>query len=74
MPFVGERIAAKIEEIAFSGDLLRLKATDKEKKAVIEMFKNIHGVGDIVAPQFYAQVRQCGCNDWFIIMTLASKR
>ncbi len=56
MAFVGDRIAAKIEEIAFSGDLQRLKQVDKEKKEITDTFEKIHGVGDVVAQQFYAQV------------------
>ena len=53
---MGKRLAQKIEEIISSGDLRRLEAVDKEKQAVLTAFTNIHGVGQIVAEQFYAQV------------------
>lgn len=56
MPFVGERLANKIWEIVTSGELRRLKHVDKEKEDTIAMFKNIHGVGQATAQQFYAQV------------------
>ena len=56
MPFVGKRLAQKIEEIITSGDLRRLQAVDKEKQAILTSFTNIHGVGQVVAEQFYAQV------------------
>jgi len=60
VPFVGERLAAKIVEIASSGNLRRLENVDKEKERIINMFKNIHGVGHITAQQFYARVRVGG--------------
>lgn len=56
MQFVGERLADKIYEIVSLGRLRRLDNVDKEKEKVIEMFKNIHGVGVVIAQQFYAQV------------------
>ena len=56
MPFVGKRLAQKIEEIIASGGLRRLEAVDKEKQTVLSAFAKIHGVGQIVADQFYAQV------------------
>lgn len=58
VPFVGKRLAEKIFEIVSSGKLRRLENVDKERERVIEMFKNIHGVGQVIAQQFYAQV--CG--------------
>ncbi len=57
LPFVGERIANKIDEIIFSGGLRRLEHVDKKKEAVISTFLNIHGVGEVIAHQFYAKVR-----------------
>ncbi len=56
VPFVGERLAAKIFEIASSGNLRRLDNVDKEKERIIDMFKNIHGVGHVTAQNFYARV------------------
>ena len=56
MPFVGERLANKIYEIVSSGCLRQLENVDKEKERIIDMFKNIHGVGQITAQRFYAQV------------------
>ncbi len=38
LPFVGERIANKIDEIIFSGGLRRLEHVDKKKEAVISTF------------------------------------
>lgn len=58
MQFVGERLANKVYEIVTMGGLRRLDNVDKERERVIDMFKNIHGVGLITAQQFYAQVRQ----------------
>ncbi len=55
--FVGERLAKKIEEIISSGGLRRLENVDKERERIIHMFMNIHGVGQITAQQFYAQVQ-----------------
>lgn len=54
--FVGDRLADKIYEIVSIGGLRRLENVDKEKEGTIDMFKNIHGVGQITAQQFYAQV------------------
>ena len=56
LPFVGERLADKIYEIITSGHLRRLDNVDHEKEKVIEMFKNIHGVGATTAQQFFAKV------------------
>ena len=56
MPFVGERLARKIEEIIVSGHLRQLETVDKDKQAVLTAFTKIHGVGQVVAEQFYAQV------------------
>ena len=56
IPFVGKRLADKIYEIVSSGHLRRLDHIDKAKQSVIDLFKGIHGVGQIVAEQFYAQV------------------
>lgn len=56
LPFVGKRLAQKIEEIISSGGLRRLEAVDKEKQATLTAFTMIHGVGQTVAEQFYAQV------------------
>ena len=56
MPFVGKRLALKIEEIVVSGRLRRLEAVDKEKQAVLAAFAKIHGVGQVLAEQFYTQV------------------
>ena len=64
--FVGERLAEKIFEIVSTGKLRRLEHVDKEKERVVDMFKNIHGVGQVTAQQFYAQVWYpclCACND-----------
>lgn len=62
MPFIGERLAEKVYEIASTGGLRRLDNVDKEREKVIEMFKNIHGVGMVTAQQFYAQVgTACMC-------------
>ncbi|XP_019849408.1 PREDICTED: DNA polymerase lambda-like isoform X1 [Amphimedon queenslandica] len=55
IPFVGKRLADKIYEIVSSGHLRRLDHIDKAKQSVIDLFKGIHGVGQIVAEQFYAQ-------------------
>lgn len=55
LPFVGERIANKVHEIISSGHLRRLDTVDQEKEAVLTAFKKIHGVGAVVAHQFYAQ-------------------
>ena len=60
LPFVGERLAGKIEEIISSGGLRRLDAEDKEKQAVLSAFTKIHGVGQTTAQQFYAQVSMPG--------------
>lgn len=59
MPFVGERLADKVYEIMCSGQLRRLENVDREKESVIEIFQNIHGVGQVTAQQFYAQVHTC---------------
>ena len=48
----------KIEEIIASGRLRRLEVVDKEKQATLAAFTKIHGVGQVVAEQFYAQVSQ----------------
>ena len=40
-----------------SGRLRRLEFVDHEKEAIIAKFKNIHGVGKVIAHQFYAQVQ-----------------
>ena len=56
IPFIGERLANKVYEIVSTGQLRRLENVDKEKERIIEMFKNIHGVGLVTAQQFYAQV------------------
>ena len=56
MPFVGKRLAQKIDEIVASGRLRRLEAVDKEKQAALSAFAKIHGVGQVLAEQFYAQV------------------
>lgn len=56
VPFVGKRLALKIEEIIASGGLRRLEAIDKTKQSIITAFTNIHGVGLVIAEQFYAQV------------------
>ena len=53
---MGERLARKIEEIITSGGLRRLEAVDMEKQAVLTAFTKIHGVGQQVAQQLYAQV------------------
>ena len=53
---MGERLADKIYEIITSGHLRRLDNVDHEKEKVIEMFKNIHGVGATTAQQFFAKV------------------
>lgn len=58
---MGERLARKIEEIITSGGLRRLEAVDMEKQAVLTAFTKIHGVGQQVAQQFYAQV---SVRDW----------
>ena len=49
LPFVGERLAMKIEEIIASGGLRRLEAVDKEKQAMLATFTKIHKVGQVVA-------------------------
>ena len=54
--FVGERLANKIYEIVSSGRLRRLENVDKERERILQVFRNIHGVGQITANQFYAQV------------------
>ena len=56
LPFVGERLAGKIEEIISSGGLRQQDAEDKEKQAVLSAFTKIHGVGQTMAQQFYAQI------------------
>jgi DNA polymerase/3'-5' exonuclease PolX len=56
VPFVGDRLANKIFEIVSTGQLRRLENVDKEKERIVEMFKDIHGVGQVTAQQFYAQV------------------
>ena len=48
----------KIEEIIASGRLRRLEVVDKEKQTTLAAFTKIHGVGQVVAEQFYAQVSQ----------------
>ena len=48
--------SSKISEIVSSGKLRRLEHVDQEKERVIDMFKNIHGVGQVTAQQYYAQV------------------
>ena len=48
----------KIDEIIASGRLRRLEVVDKEKQATLAAFTKIHGVGQVVAEQFYAQVSQ----------------
>ncbi len=53
---MGERLANKIYEIASTGRLRRLENVDKKKEGIIDMFKNVHGVGQITAQQFYARV------------------
>lgn len=53
---MGDRLAQKIMEIVSTGELRRLEAVDKERERIIDMFKNIHGVGQVTAQQFYAQV------------------
>lgn len=53
--FVGDRLAEKIFEIVSTGKLRRLDHVDKEKERVVDMFKNIHGVGQVTAQTFYAQ-------------------
>ena len=58
LPHVGERLADKIYEIVTSGRLRRLENVDHEKENVIKMFTNIHGVGQVIAQQFYAQVEK----------------
>ena len=49
-------MAQKIDEIVASGRLRRLEAVDKEKQAALSAFAKIHGVGQVLAGQFYAQV------------------
>lgn len=49
-------MADKIFEIVSSGKLRRLDIVDKEKERVVDMFKNVHGVGQVTAQQFYAKV------------------
>ena len=63
MPFIGERTANKVYEIICMGGLRRLDFVDKERERVLEMFQNIHGVGNVIAQQFYAQV--CGSSSSF---------
>ena len=53
---MGKRLAQKIDEIIASGSLRRLETVDKEKQAVLSAFAKIHGVGQVLAEQFYAQV------------------
>ena len=61
VPFVGKRLADKIVEIVSSGGLRQLEQVDKEKEAVISLFKNTHGIGQITAHKFYAQVGHLQC-------------
>ena len=36
---------------------------DKEKEVVVDMLKNVYGVGQVTAQKFYAQVSMSGtCN------------
>jgi DNA polymerase lambda len=51
LPFVGERLADKIWEIAQSGHLRRLDHVD-EKEKLVETFKKIWGVGATSARRF----------------------
>ena len=53
---MGERLANKIYEIVDTGRLRRLENVDKKREGVIDMFTNVHGVGQITAQKFYAQV------------------
>ncbi len=64
IPHVGESLAAKIWEIISSGHLRRLDQVNSEKEMIIDMFKYVHGVGQVTAQQFYAQVSymyMCTC-------------
>jgi DNA polymerase lambda len=56
IPFVGKRVADKIYEIVSSGHLRRLDHIDKDKQIVIDLFKGVHGIGQVLAEQYYAQV------------------
>ena len=50
IPFVGERLADKIEEIAYTDKLRRLDNTRLEPDdEVLQMFLNIYGVGIVQA-------------------------
>ena len=55
LPFVGERLADKIWEIAQSGHLRRLDHVD-EKEKLVETFKKIWGVGATSARRFVQMV------------------
>lgn len=46
----------KVWEIVSSGRLRRLEHIDQEKEEAIKMMQKIHGVGQVTAQQFYAQV------------------
>ena len=46
----------KVWEIVSSGRLRRLEHIDQEKDEAIKMMQKIHGVGQVTAQQFYAQV------------------
>lgn len=39
-----------------TGRLRRLEAVDQEKLSVLAAFTGVHGVGQILAEQFYCQV------------------
>jgi DNA polymerase lambda len=52
---VGKRVADKIYEIVSSGHLRRLDHIDKDKQIVIDLFKGVHGIGQVLAEQYYAQ-------------------
>ena len=53
---MGDRLADKVTEIISSGKLRRLDQVDKEKQAIIKLFKGVHGIGQTTAEQLYAQV------------------
>jgi DNA polymerase IV len=53
IPFVGERLAAKIEEIVLTGRLLRLENAELEPEdLVLQLFLKIYGVGTQEASNF----------------------
>ena len=56
IPFVGERLAEKIEEIAWTNNLRRLENAKLEPNdAAFQLFANIYGVGAVQASAFIDQ-------------------